>query len=133
MTVSRQTAEALFAKATGRKPPAKPTKYRNKKVVVEGITFDSRKEAMRWVQLRQMQEHGRITDLQRQVVFQLAPSVLLHGEFRRKKALTYTADFSYTDEGGNLVIEDVKGLQTKEFRIKAHLMKAYLDLDVRLV
>lgn len=133
MTISRLRAEALFAKATGQKPPAKPAKYRNKKVVVDGLTFDSRKEAHRWVQLRQMQDNGRITDLQRQVTFQLAPSVLLHGEFRRKRALTYTADFTYTDEGGNLVIEDAKGLQTKEFRIKAHLMKAYLGHDIRLV
>lgn len=134
MTIPRATAEALFTKATGRPAPApKKSKYGNRKVTCEGITFDSMAEARRWQQLRQMETHGRIKDLARQVSFQLAPAVRFHDAFKDKRPLTYRADFTYTDENDNLIIEDVKGHITDEFIIKRHLMKAYLGLDIRIV
>ncbi|RQQ98974.1 DUF1064 domain-containing protein [Burkholderia stagnalis] len=62
---------------------------------------------------------GEISDLERQVVFVLAESVVIDG--RKKPALRYIADFVY-ERDGNTVIEDVKGMVTREYRIKRHLM-----------
>ncbi|VVE55641.1 hypothetical protein PCO31111_05058 [Pandoraea communis] len=97
----------------------KPSKYRNEKCVVDGIKFDSRKEAQRWQELVLMQERGEITALERQVVFVLAPGVRING--RMAPALRYIADFVY-ERGDITVIEDAKGVVTPEYRIKRHLM-----------
>lgn len=115
--------------------PAKPAKYRSEKTEVDGITHDSKKEASRWDQLRQLEQSGFISDLKRQVSFELAPSVRLAGEDRKKPALRYFADFTYT-EAGQLVVEDTKSKPTRKlaaYRIKRHLMKTVLNLDIREV
>lgn len=113
-------------------PEKKPRKYRNNKVVVDGIEFDSRKEARRWAVLQLQLAAGEITDLQRQVVFELAPAARLHGEDRMKPAIRYVSDFSYWRDGVR-IIEDVKSHATRSlavFRMKKHLMKTVLNLDV---
>lgn len=97
----------------------KPPKYRNEKCVVDGVKFDSRKEARRWQQLVLMQERGEISGLERQVVYVLAPGVRING--RMAPALRYVADFVY-ECGDDTVIEDAKGVITPEYRIKRHLM-----------
>lgn len=112
--------------------PAKPNKYRNEKVEVAGITHDSTKEAGRWGELRQLERAGKIADLKRQVSFVLAPSVRLAGESKKKPALRYFADFTYM-ENGQLVVEDTKSKPTRKlaaYRIKKHLMKTVLNLDI---
>lgn len=114
--------------------PAEPkrSKYGNEKVVAGGVKHDSRKEAMRWLQLEQMQRNGIITDLARQVSFELAPAVRLAGERRQKPPLRYIADFTYMHKG-QLAIEDVKSEATRKndaYRIKKHLMKSVLNLDI---
>ena len=115
-------------------PPAgKESKFRSKKVVAEGITWDSKGEYARWCQLKMMQKGGLITDLQRQVSFVLAPAVILDG--KKKPAMKFTADFSYR-ECGRLVVEDFKSPITAEetsFRMRLHLMKSVHDIDVQLV
>lgn len=115
--------------------PAKPNKYRNEKVEVAGITHDSAKEAGRWGELRQLERAGKIADLKRQVSFVLAPSVRLAGEDRKKPALRYFADFTYVRDG-QLVVEDTKSKPTRKlaaYRIKKHLMKTVLNLDIKEV
>ncbi|WP_249277503.1 DUF1064 domain-containing protein [Pandoraea sp. PE-S2R-1] len=97
----------------------KPSKYRNEKCVVDGIKFDSRKEARRWQQLVLMRDAGEITDLERQVVYVLAPAVRING--RLAPPLRYIADFVY-ERGDKTIVEDVKGMITPEYRIKRHLM-----------
>lgn len=110
--------------------PARP-KYYNRKTVVNGIAFDSQAEARRWGQLLQLQEAGRIAELRRQVSFELVPSVRLLGSKRATPALRYVADFAYTDTAsGRAVVEDVKGLLTPAYRIKRHLMKFVLGIDI---
>ena len=54
------------------------SKYNAKKVIVDGITFDSKKESKRYLELKQMQENGEIHDLQLQVPFELIPLSLIH-------------------------------------------------------
>jgi hypothetical protein len=107
----------------------KPSKYGNKKVELDGMTFDSKAEANRYLQLLTMQRSGLISDLKRQVPFVLAPSVRLLGAKRATPALRYFADFVYVQDG-KTVIEDCKGCKTEGYRQKRHLMKALLGLDI---
>ena len=108
----------------------KTPKYKNKKVTIDGILFDSAKEANRWLQLKAMQTRGEISGLQRQAVFVLVPSVVLDG--RKKPAIRYLADFAY-QQGGKDIVEDVKSAATKglaAYRMKKHLMKSVHGLDI---
>ena len=110
------------------------TKYKAKKAVVNGITFDSRREAARYAELVLLARAGKITGLTLQVPFVLAPGVKLIGEDRKRPALKFVADFVYTDvDQGAIVIEDVKGMDLPMGRLKRHLMKTVLGLDVLLV
>ncbi|VVD74770.1 hypothetical protein PHO31112_00778 [Pandoraea horticolens] len=97
----------------------KRSKYSNKKCEVDGVKFDSRAEARRWSQLVGMQAQGEICALERQVVYVLAPGVVING--RKAPPLRYVADF-VCERGEETVIEDVKGVITPEYRIKRHLM-----------
>ena len=97
------------------------TKYRAKKQTVDGITFASRAEASRYMDLKLLQQAGKVYDLRRQVPFVLAPAVLIRGAKRKSPALRYIADFVYMRDGER-VIEDVKGAMTQAYRIKRHLM-----------
>lgn len=109
-------------------------KYNNQTVVIDGIKFDSKKEANRWFDLNAMLKAKLISNLQRQVVFELAPATNLHGEKRMKSALRYVCDFQYFDNTLlKTVVEDVKSPSTRKtalYRAKKHLMKTQLGLDV---
>lgn len=96
-------------------------KYGNSKAVVDGITFDSQKEAQRYWELKILQRAGRITDLQLQREFELIPAQyetyprygktgkrLQDGKRCVEKSCTYKADFCYMQDG-KLVVEDTKG------------------------
>lgn len=108
-------------------------KYGAKPQVVDGVRFDSKREFSRWEFLQIRQRRGEITKLERQVRYDLAPSVKLHGEKRRKPALWYVADFRYFDvRHCEYVVEDAKGRDTPVSRIKRHLMKSVHGIDVRL-
>ena len=110
---------------------SKRPKYGNKKTVVDGITFDSAKEARRWQELKLLEKAGEIFNLERQVPFELAPSVVLGG--RRKPALRYVLDFKYWDRRlGKFVFEDTKGVKTSVFRIKQHLMASVHSIYITL-
>lgn len=98
------------------------TKYRNKPIVVDGERFDSQAEYSRWRLLDMHQKEGRITNLQRQVPFVLAPSVQIAGKGRKSPQIRYVADFVYFDANGLRVVEDVKGKITEGYRIKRHLL-----------
>ena len=107
------------------------SKYSNKKIEVDGMTFDSRKEYYRWCELSLLERAGKITDLQRQVKFILIPTqyepytVGKNGGLKRGKVIerecSYIADFVYTEKG-NKVVEDVKGFKTADYKIKRKLM-----------
>lgn len=111
----------------------KKSKYNNKKVVYQGISFDSKKEMERYMYLLDAQKNGVITDLQRQVKFELIPAVreeyIEHLKTKDKVktrtlqlAITYTCDFSYKKDG-ELVIEDVKASPKMAALDKAFLIK----------
>ena len=102
-------------------------KYRNIKTTVDGIRFDSKREAERYSELKLLERAGIITDLKLQPKFELIP------KHNGNRALTYIADFSYT-EGGEKIVEDVKGMETKEFKIKKKLFEYfYPELKLKIV
>ncbi len=98
------------------------TKYKAKPVTIDGIRFASQREGSRYRDLKLMEQAGKITGLELQPVFELAPGVLVPGEKRKRPPLRYVADFAYTDSDGRRVVLDVKGVQTPVFRIKLHLL-----------
>jgi len=109
----------------------KRPKYGNIKIEIDGIVFDSVRESQRYTELKLLEQSGLISGLKLQEVFVLAPSVVLHG--RKKPVLRYVADFQYTNLDGCGIVEDVKSWITKKnpaYRIKIHLMKSVLGLDV---
>ena len=93
-------------------------KYGAKKITdpATGFVFDSKAEFIRWCELRILERAGKISDLQRQVKYELIPKQA--GE----RACTYVADFVYIDSDGNKVVEDTKGVRTDAYRIKRKLM-----------
>lgn len=96
------------------------SKYHAKKTVVDGITFDSRREAYRYLVLKNMEEEGAIEDLRRQVRYELVPAFDVDG--RHYRPVFYVADFVYIDkETGEEVVEDVKGMRTDVYRLKSKL------------
>lgn len=92
------------------------SKYRAKKVTVNGITFDSKHEADRWQELQILQNAGLIEQLKRQVKFDLIPTQ------KGERGVSYFADFTYITKGGSFVVEDAKGFRTPEYIIKRKLM-----------
>ncbi len=111
-------------------------KYHNRKVTVNGETFDSKKEYKRFCELSLLQKAGAITDLQRQVKFVLIPAQyetferygkngkrLKDGQMCIEKECAYYADFVYK-ENEKTVVEDTKSKATKttEYVIKRKLM-----------
>lgn len=93
-------------------------KYHNQKTTIDGIVFDSKKEAKRYTVLRSLQEGGYIRGLELQVPFELIPKQ--SGE----RAVKYIADFVYWDVEKNInVVEDVKGYKTDVYKLKRKLFK----------
>lgn len=96
------------------------TKYHNIPTTIDGIRFDSRKEANRFYQLRLMERAGEISNLRRQVEYELIPAQKTPAG-RSVRPVKYVADFVY-DDHGKTVVEDVKGVKTREFKLKSKLM-----------
>ena len=101
-------------------------KYGNKKIQLDGILFDSKKEANRYCELKLLQCCGKITELQLQKEFVLIPAQYEgKGKQRRciERAVKYKADFYYFDiDTGRYVCEDVKGYHTKEYILNRKMM-----------
>ena len=95
-------------------------KYHNRKVTRDGETFDSVKEYRRFCELRLLERAGAVTDLRRQVKFELIPAQRIDGKVV-ERACSYVADFVYM-ENGQQVVEDTKGMRTQEYRLKRKLM-----------
>lgn len=94
-------------------------KYKNKRAVIDGMRFDSLKEANRWLYLCELADKGEIQDLQRQVHFELVPKQMHDGKAVRKAE--YIADFVYFRDSVR-VVEDTKGVKTEVYKLKKKLM-----------
>ena len=110
----------------------KENKYHNRKVTVDGITFDSVKEASRWQELKLLEKAGESVGLNRQQRIELIPKTKLY------KAVTYISDFVYFDKStGKTVYEDVKGMKKGSayelFKIKQKIMYWRYGIEVKEV
>ena len=108
-------------------------KYHATKRKIDGITFDSTKEAQRYLLLKEMAENGEISDLRLQVVFELIPSQRRNGKVA-ERAVKYVADFVYI-QNGETVVEDVKGCRRGQayalFTIKRKLMLYRYGIQIK--
>ena len=107
------------------------TKYNATKCVVDGITFASKREANRYLELRLLERAKEISNLQMQVDFELIPNQyatekrygkngqpLKDKQVLLERKVVYRADFVYTDKDGKTVVEDTKGFRTTEYVLK---------------
>lgn len=93
-------------------------KYHNKKTTLDGITFDSQREANRYAELRMLERAGMIHELELQPRFEIVPTVKWEGKTYRKRE--YVADFRYWEDGRH-VVEDVKGYRNALYLLKRQL------------
>lgn len=108
-------------------------KYNAKKISLNGQTFDSQHEFERWCELSLLQRGKVISELQRQVKFELIPAQYEDGKLV-ERAVSYIADFTYFDKAqGKTIVEDAKGVKTKEYIIKRKLMLYIHGIRIREV
>lgn len=123
------------------------SKYGNRKTVVDGIVFDSQKEAQRYRELLLLERAGKISYLDRQTKFTLIPaqrepSTEMYKRGRNKgkekpgklleKECSYIADFAYIQDGA-YIVEDTKGVRTEAYKIKRKLMLERYGIQIKEV
>ena len=106
------------------------SKYHSKKVIIDGIKFDSGMEGDRYIQLKILERAGLIKELELQKSFELQPTFRKNGKTYRK--IVYIADFCYFDiHLDKYIVEDVKGYKTKEYALKKKMFEyKYKDLEL---
>lgn len=107
-------------------------KYHNEPITLDGIRFQSKREAYRWQELRLLQRAGEIKNLQRQVPFVICPACKMMSG-KSQTARKYVADFVYTDKTGRLVVEDAKGVKTDVYKLKKALMLYFHGIEIQEV
>lgn len=131
--LGRKQAKAAMNKPTG--------KYHSRKCTVtlpengKSITFDSEKEARRFGELRMRLHYNDIRDLRLQVNFTLQEGFTT-ADGERVRPIVYRADFAYrerTGDGWCPVVEDVKGVRTKEYNMKRKMMMEKFGVKIREV
>ena len=131
MSIDQYRREIL--KQCDKPKAAKRNKFNASKVDCDGMTFDSKKEYKRYIELKAMQQRGEITRLEHHTKFELAPKTKLEGEKKAKPAVRYFADFTYYNGEGKYIVEDVKSAATRKlpsYRTKKHLMKTVHGIDI---
>ena len=118
----RQGMAEAMAEAKSHQADKPRAKYRNKKTTVGDRVFDSKLEAGRFVSLKRLQESNLISGLQCQVSFSIEVNGLL--------VCKYVADFVYLDIDGRRVVEDAKGVRTRDYILKKKLMKAVHGIEI---
>lgn len=106
----------------------KAPKYRNVKTEVDGYKFDSKIEAARYSFLKRLHSVALITHLS------VKPRFIFEGlKTESNRDYTYIADFSYRNASGALIVEDVKGFKTPEYKIKKALLKERFNIAIKEV
>lgn len=119
-------------------------KYHNKKVSVGGEVFDSKKELRRYNELLLLQRAGEISDLKRQVEYELIPNQYEIKEQYSKsgkrlkdkrvlleRRVCYVADFVYKTKDGETVVEDTKGIKTDKYILKRKMMLFFHGIRIK--
>jgi Protein of unknown function (DUF1064) len=118
-TLSREAFRQLQAQ----KP--KRSKYRAQPVIIDGIRFPSAREGERWRELQILQRTGAISNLRRQVSFDLCINDV--------PLARYVSDFCYEDMDGAFVVEDAKGVETAMFKLKKKWMWIEHEIEIKTV
>ena len=109
------------------------SKYGAKKVIINGIKFDSQKEGNHYLELKLLEKQGLIKDLRIQVRFELQQKYKKNNKTIR--AINYIADFVYFDKAKKkMIIEDTKGFRTEVYKLKKKIFEyVYPDLEIKEV
>jgi hypothetical protein len=109
------------------------SKYKNKKIELDGIKFDSELELRRYQELKLLERAGTIKDLRRQVRFELQPSYKKNNKIIR--GIYYVADFVYYSfSERKTIVEDTKGYKTEVYKLKKKLFEyKYKNLEIKEV
>lgn len=108
------------------------SKYHSKKVIIDGIKFDSKREGEYYQKLKILEEKGIINSLELQKEYLLQDKFVINGKTRRK--ITYRADFSYVStEDGRLHVVDVKGFRTELYKLKKKLFEYKYGVEIEEV
>lgn len=108
------------------------TKYHSRKITVNGIVFDSHREARRYQELQLLLRAGEISQLEMQKKYTLIPAQKKPSG-GTERAVTYTADFVYKDKTGREIVEDSKGMKTQQYIIRRKLMLYVHGIEVKEV
>lgn len=110
------------------------SKYGNRKVQLDGYTFDSKAEARRYMELKLRIAAGEIVNLMVHPRFEIIPA-FVDNMGRKVRGVDYVADFEYQEmPSGNRVVEDVKGRATEAFKIKSKLFRLkWVNREFRLI
>lgn len=101
-------------------------KYHNRKTIVDGITFDSKAEAERYMELKRLELIGVIKGLELQKTYRLCKGRWENG---KPFSISYKADFVYTLDG-DVIVEDVKGYRTEAYQLKKKLRRAVYGIEI---
>ena len=131
--LSPEVQKRIKAKLESDSDKRKRSKYNNQKTETNGIKFDSKKEARRYMELRQLEVAGKISDLKLQHTFTLQESFKTE-EGKKIEAIKYIADFTYYEDG-RFAVEDVKSEVTRKnpvYRMKNKMMaeRGYIIREV---
>lgn len=128
---NKKAKEIITSKPT-EPTPTRRGKYNNQKTTIDGIVFDSKKEAEYYCQLKLLKRAGEIRDFGLQPKYELQPTFKKNGTTHR--SITYVADFVITNNDGTTEIVDIKGVETQVFKIKQKLFEyMYPDLSLKVV
>ena len=107
-------------------------KYRAQKAMADGITFDSKSERNRYLELKLMERGNLISGLELQPSFKLFCGQT-PVKYDSGRHATYKADFRYQDKERGTVVEDVKGMDTPLSKLKRALVAAHYGFKVEIV
>ena len=108
------------------------SKYYSKKVIVDNIVFDSKKEASYYLKLKALLKSGVIKDLELQKEYILQDKFKINGKTQRK--ISYKADFTYFSvEDNKLHVVDVKGFKTEIYKLKKKLFEYKYGIEIEEV
>lgn len=97
------------------------SKYNAQKTTVNGITFDSKKEANYYCELMMLQAGGVVKKFDMQVPYELQPGYR-NRQGKKIRPIKYLADFVVEFKDGHKEVVDVKGFRTKEYELKKKLL-----------
>ena len=124
--------KGLPVKPQSKRKSKRKSKYNNQKTIVDGIKFDSKKEAEYYCQLKLLKQAGEIKDYRLQPRYELQPA--FEKNSKKYRAITYIADFAIINNDGTTEVVDIKGVETQAFKIKKKLFEyMYPELNLKVV